>query len=297
MAATKRRFLALFFVSAFVIVGTARSARAEDADPDGSALRWNPDWPRFQPLEFAVTGVLGPAAIAMYLYLPPQTEPRWVGGVGFDDAVRNALRLRSTSALKAVQGASDVVGTSLVVLVVGVDSFLVPLLRGSTDVAIQLPLMDFEAFALGSVVTFSLYDGVGRARPLYRDCQSNPSFNPQCDVSPTASFPSGHTAEAYIAAGLSCAHHLNVPLYGGGLLDTLECARDLTLATADGVLRIMGDRHYATDMLSGGAIGFGFGFGIPTLLHYARTSRKTASWSVGPMAGARFGLVVTGGLD
>jgi membrane-associated phospholipid phosphatase len=292
MAPAARRF---FAVLALVLVGVQGTARGSD-DEDGR-LRWNPEWPKFQPAEFVATGVLGSVAIAMYIAVPPQREPHWIGGILFDDAVRNALRVRTPSALKAVRSASDVVGTSLVVLVVGIDSFVVPLARGSTDVAIQLSLMDFEAFALSSVVTFSLYDSVGRARPSYLDCQRNPGFDPDCNVSPTASFPSGHTNEAFTAAGLSCAHHGSLPLYANGLLDVLACARDITFATADGVLRIMGDRHYTTDVLTGGAIGFAFGYGLPRLLHYAPWRRRSvAEWSLSPMGGARLGVVVTGSL-
>jgi len=293
MAATRRCFA--LFCAATMLTGAQGSARA--ADPADGGLQWNPEWPKFQPVEFVVTGVLGPVAMAMYVYLPPQRQPHWIGGILFDDAVRDALRERSLPGLRAVRTASDVAGTTIVVLAVGVDSFVVPLVRGSTSVAIQLPLMDFEAFALSSIVTFSMYDSIGRARPSYLDCQRNPAFDPACDISPTASFPSGHTDEAFTSAGLSCAHHLNLPLYGGGPLDALACARDLTLATADGVLRIMGDRHYATDMLSGGAIGFAFGYGLPTLLHYAHgRGRMFADWSLTPMYGARLGMAVTGSL-
>lgn len=294
MAAATRSLALVCAVAA--LLGTPGSARG--ADPEDGGLRWNPDWPKFQPLEFVVTGILGPVAIAMYLYVSPQTQPHWIGGVLFDDSIRNALRVRSVSGLKAVRVSSDVIGTSIVVLVVGVDSFVVPLARDSTSVATQLPLMDVEAFALSSIVTFSGYDSVGRARPSYVDCQHNPGFDPACNISPTASFPSGHVNEAFTAAGLSCAQHGSVPLYGGGLLDAMACARDLTLATADGVLRIMGDRHYTTDVLAGGAIGFAFGYGVPALLHFAHGHRKTLSsdWSFAPMSGAGIGVVVTGSL-
>jgi hypothetical protein len=104
--------------------------------------------------------VVGGAAIAMYYGLPAQCEPRFVGGVLFDDALRNALRVRSPSALRAVWPTSDAVDVSLVVLVFGLDSLSVPALRGSTDVALQLGLMDAEACAFSSVLTVGLYDSV-----------------------------------------------------------------------------------------------------------------------------------------
>jgi len=249
--------------------------------------------PRVRPVEYAVTGVTGLTALWMYFAVKPQPQPRWTGGVLFDDAVRNALRLRSPSALRAAWAASDVVGVSEVVLTVGLDSMVVPVLRGSVDVAWQLTWLDLEAYALGSLLTFNLYDSMGRARPSYADCQRDRTPDDSCGVSPTASFPSGHVAEAFVSAGLSCANHAYVPVYGGGPADALACVRDLTLASADGVLRIMGDRHYATDVLAGGALGFAFGYGLPVLLHYARHGRS-ADVTIAPMGQDRVGAVAVG---
>jgi membrane-associated phospholipid phosphatase len=244
-----------------------------------------------------VTGVVGPAAIAEYIWLPGQAQPHWVGGVLFDDDVRNALRLRSPAALAVAWTAADVVGVSVAALAVGVDSFLVPLIRGSPDVALQLTLMGLESYALSSILSITLYDTVGRARPSYADCQANRSFNADCNVAINDSFPSGHTNEAFTAAGLSCANHTHASIYGSRLADTLACVRDVTLATSDGVLRIMGDRHYATDVLAGAAIGFGFGFGVPTFLHYRSSGYQLPldGLAVSPMLGAgNVGIVATG---
>jgi membrane-associated phospholipid phosphatase len=265
--------------------------------PPSKELQWNDDWPRFRPVEYVVTGVVGPAAIAEYIWLPGQRTPHWTATNAFDDAIRNAMRLRSASALSVAWTAADVVGVSVVVLAVGVDSLLVPLFRGSPDVALQLTLMSLQSYALSTLLSITLYDTVGRARPSYADCQKNAAANADCNLAPNDSFPSGHTNEAFTAAGLSCAHHANLPIYGSRLADDLACTRDLVLATSDGVLRIMGDRHYATDVLAGAAIGFGFGFGLPKLLHYRGGADRSllAGLSVSPMLGGGvMGLVASG---
>jgi membrane-associated phospholipid phosphatase len=241
-----------------------------------------------------LTGAVGLAAIAEYTWLPPQSHPDWVGGILFDDAVRDALRVRGPDALHTVWTLADVTGVAVTVIVVGVDSALVPILRGSFDTAWQLTWFDLQSYAWGSIVTFTLYDSIGRARPSYADCQANPS-GPDCLVTPTASAPSGHTAESFIAAGLSCVNHAYVPIYGRRLFDALACARDVTLATTEGVLRIMGDRHYATDVLAGAALGFSFGFGLPWLLHYRfRGNRTLPSVALAPMVGGSTGLLAIG---
>ena len=269
--------------------------RQQDQQQKEKKLHWDESWPRFRTSEYVLTAVAGPTAIAMYWFLPDQSTPHWVGGILFDDDVRNALRLHSPQDLRTVRVLADAVDVTLVVTVVGIDSFALPLLRGSTDVAWQLTVMNAEAFSLSSILTFSLYDTVGRARPSYEDCQHDGTVDAQCTSSPTASFPSGHVNEAFTAAGLSCAHHAFVPLYGSRFWDGLACARDLTLATTDGVLRIMGDRHYLTDVLAGGAIGFTFGFGVPTLLHYTAGSRRPlTALSFAPMPAPRLGIVASG---
>jgi membrane-associated phospholipid phosphatase len=259
-------------------------------------LRWNDEWPRFRPVEFVLTGEVGPAAIAEYWLAPPQPYPHWTQTNPFDEGIRNALRLRSPQALRASWTTASMVDVALVVGTVGIDSIAVPFLRGNTDVGVQLGLMDAESFAVSSVVVISLYDTVGRARPSYEDCQRNPNFDADCRVSPTASFPSGHVNEAFTVAGLSCAQHTHLSLYGSRLLDVLACARDVALATTDGVLRIMGDRHYATDVLAGGALGFAWGYGLPMLLHYGRRDGSPSpTWSLAPLAGGgRTGLVLVG---
>jgi membrane-associated phospholipid phosphatase len=277
---------------AAVEVKTTEPAPASEKKTEGK-LAWDPRWPRFRPIEYVVTGVGGPIAIGMYYLLKPQPTPNWIGGILIDDDVRDALRMRTNSGLKTVRALSDAADTVLVVLVFGVDSVLVPVLRGSWDVAFQVSLMDLESFMFSSVLTFTLYDTIGRARPSYVDCQHG-STDPQCNTSPTASFPSGHVNEAATAAGLSCAHHTNVPLYGARIWDDLACARDAALATAGALFRIMGDRHYLTDVLAGGAIGFAFGYGLPNLLHYTIGDRHAGELTLAPMVGTRAGLVASG---
>jgi membrane-associated phospholipid phosphatase len=277
------------------VVGVPGRASAADGDPD-SSLRWDESRPRFRPGEYAFTGITGIFALWEYFFLPSSVKPGWTGGILFDDAVHDALRVTSPSALRTIWTASDIVGSSEVVLTVGIDSMLVPAVRGSLDVAWQLTWFDLEAYALGSVATFTLYDTIGRARPAYSDCRADPGAANSCTVSPSASFPSGHVAESFISAGLSCANHAYVPLYGSPLWDAVACARDVTLATADGVLRIMGDRHWATDVVAGGGLGLAFGYAMPVLLHYTAgtSSTRSAGLALAPMGSNRIGLVADG---
>jgi membrane-associated phospholipid phosphatase len=51
----------------------------------------------------------------------------------------------------------------------------------------------------------------------------------------------------------------------------------VSLAAATAVLRVTGDRHYATDVLAGALVGFAIGYGVPTLLHYSLPEASAAS--------------------
>ncbi len=285
--------LACLSLPAFAHADTKTEADKKPA----KKLHWDEERPRFRIPEYIATGVLGPLAITEYFVVPEQRQPHWVGGILFDDAVRDAIRLRSPSALHASWAFADGIGVTLVLMTVVLDSLVIPLARGSPDVAWQLLMMDAESFTLTSLIGVTAYDTIGRARPPYAQCQAgtnDPSI--ACGGSLDASFPSGHTAEAFNAAGLSCAHHLFAHVYGNRTADAFACARDLTLATADGVLRMMGDRHYFSDVFVGSVIGFGVGFGLPSLLHYVKWKRRPplATLAAVPLVGPQTGFSLVG---
>jgi hypothetical protein len=233
-----------------------------------------------------LTPLAGAGSLAVFYALKAPSEPHWTGGILFDDAVRDALHVHGESKLEFARKASDVTGLAAIVWSVGVDSLVVPLARGSADVAWQLVAMDAESYAWSSLITTTGFKVIGRARPSFDDCVKDPSVDSLCHSAPTSSFPSGHANQAFTAAGLSCAHHLYMHLYGNAVADVLACAGTTALATATSTFRLMADRHYATDVLTGGAIGFGLGYGLPVLLHYRATSRRAdaASFTVAPFA-------------
>jgi membrane-associated phospholipid phosphatase len=229
-------------------------------------IEWNERWHKFRAIEYATTAATGAAAFAVFLFGHPSDHPKWIGPILFDEAARNFFRERSRSGIEFALDASFYLALITPIQTI-IDSIAVPAADGNPEVTWQLALMDAQAYALSGLVTASLYDETGRARPSYADCKSGKSVDPLCNVGAYASFPSGHTAAAMTGAGLLCAHHTQLPLYGGPW-DIAACVEALTVATSVGVLRMMADRHYASDVLTGGAIGFFSGFGLPMLLHY-----------------------------
>jgi membrane-associated phospholipid phosphatase len=275
-------------LAVFCLVLTPQ-ARAE-----ASRLTWNPAWSRFRPVEYGVTVGAAAGTFALYFAVPDANEPRWVGGVLLDDTLRRALRLRSPDARDRARTASDITALSTLVWAVGVDSVAVPLLRHGSDVAGQLGAMDAEAFALSSLVTTLIFKAVARARPSYADCLRDPSFDPLCKTRTNESFPSGHTDVSFTAAGLSCAHHLHAAPYGSPLADALACAGTITLAASTGTLRVLGDRHYASDVWLGAVLGFAVGYGVPTLFHYGKVNSDSQSAQALEPLGAGLGPTVSG---
>lgn len=255
------------------------SAWAPAAGAQTAEFGWDPRWPKFRPAEYVLTGVTGSAAVVLYFGVRDAQTPRLTGGILFDEYFRDTLRLRAPAQRDVARTVSDWTAISAMAWAFAVDSLVVPLARGSAELSGQLLLMDAEAFSVSTLITTLIFKTVARARPSYADCARDPNYDPLCKLHATGSFPSGHTNSAFTAAGLSCAHHLHVPLYGDRLADALACAGTLTLAATTGTLRVVGDRHYATDVLVGALIGFGVGYGLPMLLHYGNASSGTSSAS------------------
>jgi membrane-associated phospholipid phosphatase len=270
------------------------SAHASAARAEGSRLIWNPAWTRFRPLEYAVTGAAASGAFVLHFVVPDASEPRWVGGVLLDDSLRNSLRLRSPEAREAARTASDITAVSTVVWAAGLDSLVVPLARHGSDVAGQLTAMNAESFALSSLVAALIFKATARARPSYADCERDASFDPLCKARALESFPSGHTEAAFTAAGLSCAHHLHADLYGSKVADALSCAGTITLAAGTGTLRVLGDRHYVSDVALGAIIGFAIGYGVPTLFHYGKVDKASQSAQALEPLGSSLGPTISG---
>src|SRR5260370_757190 len=56
--------------------------------------------------------------------------------------------------------------------------------------------------------------------------------------------------------------------YGGGAADLAPCLGMIGVSLGTGVARIMGDRHWASDVLAGWTVGALSGYVLPSVLHY-----------------------------
>jgi len=253
---------------------------SEPAAAEPASVSWDPDWPRFRTSEAIVTGaMLLPIAGAVFLY--PHPDDNWHGGILFDDWVRDALVIESRDGRDQTAFYSDLVYRYLPLYTLLVDNALVTWgIHGAGDVALEMLGMNLEAYAIAGAIVLT-GESLGRVRPAEKGCATDPDYSSKCD-NPSAmnkSFMSGHTAIAFTGAGLMCAHHQHLPLYGGGAGDIAACWLALGASAAAGVMRITSDNHYTTDVLLGSAIGLASGYMLPNLLHYGSgSSRRTQSW-------------------
>jgi hypothetical protein len=269
-------------------VSGASIAKSLPGRHQGQRLVWDPAFNRVDAPELVLTGVAAGVALATNI-LPPR-DTGWTGGVLFDDSVRHTLRLSSYQARLDARDASDVGEAMVTAFPVLVDALIVAYwYRGSDDVALQMVLIDAEAFAVTAALQGAATFLAGRERPYGEGCGSEvPARSIDCTShSRYRSFFSGHSAQAFTSASLVCAHHMSLSLFESAA-DPVTCVSGFVAAGAIGTLRMVGDVHYASDVATGALVGTAVGLGIPLLHHYKRAAPGDVAgtgpqWNVIPL--------------
>jgi membrane-associated phospholipid phosphatase len=261
-----------------VLIAGAASA----ADPD--RVEWSPDWPRVRLVEVLDVIALTLASYEIDAQWPPPHSGSWRGGILFDGAVRDALRGRTYDAQSTAASLSDTLYKAGVIAPYVVDVYFVGLgIHQNADVAIQMLLIDMQSLGAAGVVSLAAEHAVGRARPYFEDCGADnvvrdasgrPLFNTCGTGIDFQSFYSGHAAATATMAGLTCAHHQHLPLYGGGLADLAPCLVMIGTSLTTGVARVVADRHWASDVVTGWGVGALAGYVLPSVLHYGFSSGR-----------------------
>ena len=283
--------LALILTSHFAVSSAAHAQRAEPADPTlpeilrprtgqggfGPGLRWGSGWGRFRNLDYGVLAA-GAAATVTLQIVGPNENGRWLRRNGFDEAVRRGLRGRSLQRQQNSRDASDVTLNLAVGFPVFFDAILTALwFHDNPDVGRELALLGIEAQLVSSTLQAAANIVGSRERPYGRNCVDFEGDTPEDRTGNPRegdndclgrarfrSFYSGHTSQAFAAAATTCVFHRRLPLYGRGR-DWVACAAATGLATATGLLRITGDKHYASDVVFGALTGAAIGWMIPAL--------------------------------
>lgn len=255
---------------AALVVLAAPSARADPpaAPPPRQERRaFDPSWqPEIGFADFLVTGTAVSVAVAAAI-TPPRHE-HVTAHDAFDEHVRDTLRLPNVEDRYDVRDASDVGISLLVTWPFLVDGLVTAYyLREDFELAKKMAVVTAEVLAVNAAVQGVTNTIVSRERPFGRDCATGP-LRPTADCEDVVryrSFFSGHSSNAFASAATICIWHMKLGLLGPPG-DALTCAGAYGVAAATATFRIMGDMHYATDVLTGAAIGSVLGFGLP-LLH------------------------------
>jgi membrane-associated phospholipid phosphatase len=235
--------------------------------------------------EVAGIGATGAAALLVELLWHAPDSARWSGPVLFDGAVRDALGGKSDGVRTAAARGSDVGELGLAAYPVLIDAGIVTWLsKGRGDVARRLVAVDAEAFAVNALLTSIVQRAAGRERPFAQGCGTAGHAACTSPDDRNTSFFSGHTSFAFTAATLLCFQHGRLDLYGDA--DGLVCPVALAVASLTGLLRIGADRHWATDVLTGAAVGAAAG----SLVSITHISREPSSAVAGTSSGASFAL-------
>ena len=247
-----------------------------------SPVSWQPHYRRFGVVDGVLAGSGIVALVVSRAVGPTSDGPQ--GGLWFDDGVRNALRASSYSGRLFASDLSDVLlGLSVSYAIIGDPLINATWLRNSPDAGRELFLLNTEVLAVTLGVQQTVASVVGRERPYGRTCGTSElsEETSQCEGKDRyRSFFSGHTSVPFALAAATCTHHLYLPLSGTTRNAWIACASGFLVAGTTGLMRIVADYHYSTDVLAGALTGSAIGFGIP-LLHYATGVRLPAAQVAG----------------
>jgi membrane-associated phospholipid phosphatase len=252
--------------------------RAHAADPD--KVEWSPDWRRMQLAE-----VIGSLALVVVnplvdTRIPYPDHATWTGGILFDNWARDVFRGHTAATLSTASTLTDWFYKAGPIVPVAVDAYFAALgIHQNADVALQMALIDLESYGVSALVSLTLEHAIGRARPYTEDCNArDPSSGAllhQCGTTNDfRSFYSGHATATATTAGLVCVEHQHLPLFGGGLADLAPCLLMIGVSVTTGILRVVYDEHWASDVVTGWIVGGAAGYLLPAALHYGFAGRR-----------------------
>ena len=246
-----------------------------ELDAEGPSLRWGEGWGHFGRWDYGLLGVAVATTIGTQV-VGPLAEPNddmgidagWVSQPTFDTTVRRNLRRDDYVERGRARDASDLLLSFSVSFPFLFDGFVSAFwFHEAPEVGRELALLAIEVQFVTAAIQSTANMIASRRRPYVEDCGDEvPATNGDCTGSVRfRSFFSGHTSQAFAGAVTSCVFHGKLPIYGGGSRDLMPCLALLGTATATGILRIMGDMHYFTDVLTGALVGSAVGLTLPLL--------------------------------
>ena len=248
------------------------SARAEETPEEPVERGWRENVPRMRWWEYVGgAGLLG-GSIAIRFAVDVSGEPNWRGGILLDEVTYDAVFIDSPHLFRTWRKVGDIGYFSSFAW-----SMVDPVIAGIAydwDTALQMTMMNLEAFSVYSMILSVFQLIVRRERPSTRECVDQDkasALGVSCGTgnqNVNRSFIGGHTGTVATAATLTCLHHAHHRLWGSIEADTLPCVTWTAMTALVFTSRTLTGQHYFTDNLLGVGVGMLSGF-VPWWLHYA----------------------------
>jgi len=254
------------------VAQVASSSQPRGAFDAGSA-DWRPEFRRVGWPEYVAVPLLTAGVLLQFVLLKPESDPDWEGPILLDRPMQKLLESESARGRSRADTLSDVLVSLSTLQTVLVDPWLAAgWAHGRVDVAWQMTVIDTQAFGLTFLANRITKHVVARERPDAEGCVEGSS-----DVACSAddrylSFFSGHATVSATFAGLTCAHHQKLALYGSFAADLGACAGAVGLSLGTGYLRIASNNHWWSDVMMGQLVGFSAGYLLTWAHYYAGTA-------------------------
>jgi hypothetical protein len=188
---------------------------------------------------------------ALYASVDPPRMPRWSARNDFDDWAQRVFSVDSVSGRENASLASDAllyISVGAPLLLDGTKSWL----DGHCDQAFGITAEWIESLALTAFITQAVKLAAARSRPNAIGCVGGICGGEDERMS----FFSGHAALSATGAGLLCRNSIQKRVWGDALYQrALPCAAGIGISLTAGILRIAANKHWATDVLVGWAVG------------------------------------------
>jgi hypothetical protein len=270
-------------LAAAVALTASMASPAVVGAAEEEVVGWPEEYPRFRWWEYVGTASLLGGSLAVRFAVDISGEPNWKSGLPGDDAIYDAFFIRTPHRFQNWRKLGDIGYLSAYAW-----SAADPLIAAVVydwDAALQMTLMNLEAFSVYSMILSVSQMIIRRERPSTREC-ADPALADALGVSCTSenvnrAFIGGHAGTVATAATLTCLHHIHLPLWGDAGADALPCVFWTAATFAVASSRTVTGQHNLSDNILGVGAGVVSGL-VPWALHYAQPR-----WEGRPFARAR----------
>lgn len=228
--------------------GTWSGFLADDGSWGGSAARHS-------NLFNGVVWAIGGASIRF----GADSSKDWTSTNSFDSDIRDGLVAATRSGRENAGTASDVLFGATALWPLLVDAGGISTLRRASrdcDLALEISSDWLESMSFTWMITEATKAVAGRERPYGLGCNSDSDYGSCGSKSRFESFFSGHASLSAAGAALMCKDAIRRNVWGDTIgAKTLACGFGTSAAIGTGILRMVSDKHWMTDVLTGWAVG------------------------------------------